>query len=207
MRASVKELKQELRERIWRLMEERGIAVFPLPCRGRIPNFKGSDAAAERLRKLPIWKKAKVVFANPDAAQKKVRELALKDGKAVVMASPRLRSGFVVLQPSEVKGAESYAATIKGAFKLGRTVEVPPKPDIIVTGCVAVDRRTFYRLGKGGGYGDREIELIRKLYGDVPVVTTVHDVQLVEGVPFEDGDYPVDVVVTPTKVLYRRKLQ
>jgi hypothetical protein len=30
------------------------------------------------LATLPEWKKAKIVFSNPDSAQKPVRELALK---------------------------------------------------------------------------------------------------------------------------------
>jgi hypothetical protein len=46
-----------------------------------VPNFRGSDDAANRVRQLDEWKNAKVVFANPDAAQRKVRENVLKEGK------------------------------------------------------------------------------------------------------------------------------
>ncbi|MEM0175954.1 MAG: 5-formyltetrahydrofolate cyclo-ligase, partial [Metallosphaera sp.] len=41
--------KQEIRERIWKLMEEKGIASFPRPVKGRIPNFKGSVKASNNL--------------------------------------------------------------------------------------------------------------------------------------------------------------
>lgn len=177
-------------------MEEKNIARFPSPW-GRIPNFKESDKAAEKLMELKEWKKARVIFANPDAAQQKVRELALKDGKLLIMASPRLKRDYIEIDPKKVRGKERFASTIKGAFKLGKIVKEFPKPDLIVTGCVAVDPITGYRLGKGEGYGDVEIRTIKSKYGEIPVVTTVHEVQIVENVPFEAKDTKVDIIVTP----------
>ncbi|MCD6156995.1 MAG: 5-formyltetrahydrofolate cyclo-ligase, partial [Euryarchaeota archaeon] len=61
----IKSIKQSLREKIWNLMEERDIALFPRPVHGRIPNFKGADRAAMRLFLLDIWRSAKVVKVNP----------------------------------------------------------------------------------------------------------------------------------------------
>jgi 5-formyltetrahydrofolate cyclo-ligase len=43
------DLKRELRERVWRLLEERGVARFPRPVYGRIPNFVGAETAARRI--------------------------------------------------------------------------------------------------------------------------------------------------------------
>jgi len=194
--------KQELREKIWGLLERNKIAKF---CKGKIPNFKGKKRAAEKLKEIEEWKKAKIVFANPDAAQKPVRELALKQGKMLIMATPRLKKGYLLIKPQAVKGKESYAATIRGAFKYGKSLKELIKPDIIVTGCVAVDKE-FYRLGKGGGYGDIEISTFQNKFGKIPVITTIHDLQLVEKVPVSTNDTVVDIVVTPTKIL-RRKLE
>lgn len=74
----------------------------------------------------------------------------------------------------------------------------------MVTGYVAVDR-FFNRLGKGGDTGDREIGLIKRLYGpDIPVLTTVHDLQVVDHIPTEPHDFKVDIVVTPSRILRRR---
>jgi len=192
--------KQELREKIWSEMERSRIAAFPLPCRGRIPNFVGAEAAAERLRNLEEWKKAKVIFANPDSPQRKVRENALKDGKILIVASPRLKKGFILLNPANVKGREHPASTIKGAFRFGVEAHDFPKPDLIVQGSVAVDLRG-HRLGKGYGYGDMEIETLKRMFGDIPIVTTVHDMQVVENVPFEEKDEKVSLIVTPTKAI------
>ena len=77
--------------RVWCLMEEKGIARFPRPVFHRIPNFIGAEKAAERLGELPEYKAAKAVFCNPDSPQRPVREMALRDGKILVMATPRLK--------------------------------------------------------------------------------------------------------------------
>ena len=52
--------KQEVRERIWELLERERAARFP-GARGRIPNFRGAEQAAARLAELPEWQAANVV--------------------------------------------------------------------------------------------------------------------------------------------------
>jgi 5-formyltetrahydrofolate cyclo-ligase len=194
--------KKLLRERIWNKLETEGVARFPLPCYGRIPNFVGSEKAADKIKSLREWNEAKVVFVNPDYAQQKVREYALLDGKVLVTASPRLKHGYVLVDPKDVRGMKNFASTIRGAFKYGKTISAQeiPKPDLIVEGSVAVDL-SGYRLGKGHGYGDMEIKTLKRMFGSVPTVTTVHDMQVVEAVPFEEKDERVSIIVTPTKVI------
>jgi len=196
----IKEEKRKLREEIWEKMEKSGIARFPLPCRGRIPNFTGAENAAKLLRGLAEYQKAKTVFVNPDSPQFYVRRQALLDGKTVVMASPRLKAGFIVLKPELLKGLEGEASTIKGAFRHGQLVEEIPKVDLVIEGSVAVDMHGN-RLGKGGGYGDKEIRIAKeKCGGDVKVVTTVHLTQVVSLVPSEKDDEKVDIIVTEKSV-------
>jgi len=198
----VKTAKKLLREEIWKKLEAKRIAKFPLPCYGRIPNFVGSEKAADKVRLLEEWKEAAVIFVNPDYAQQKVREYALLDGKLLIMASPRLKHGYVVVSPEDVKGVESFASTIRGAFKYGKTVRPSdiPKPSLIVEGSVAVDLHG-HRLGKGHGYGDVEIKTLKRMFGDIPIVTTVHDMQVVEAVPSEENDEKVSLIVTSTRVI------
>jgi len=181
-------------------MEKSGVAAFPLPCWGRIPNFVGAEAAADRLRQLEEWRRAKVVFVNPDSPQRKVRENALKDRKILIMASPRLKWGFILIDPAKMQGKERFASTIRGAFKFGVETQEFPKPDLIVEGSVAVDLHG-HRLGKGHGYGDVEIEILERKFGEISVATTVHDMQVVENVPFEEKDRKVSLIVTPTRVI------
>jgi 5-formyltetrahydrofolate cyclo-ligase len=186
-------------------MEEKGIASFPRPVFHRIPNFVGAEKAAQNLRELPEYKAAKVVFCNPDSPQKPVREMTLMDGKILIMATPKLRKGFLLLDPSKIPQNRVFeASTIRGAFKHGRFVEPSEvKVDLFVAGSVAVSLDGG-RLGKGTGYSDQEYAILKDSDGLAPgivVVTTVHDVQIVEGIPREEWDVSVDVIVTPTRVI------
>ncbi|MET1128894.1 MAG: 5-formyltetrahydrofolate cyclo-ligase, partial [Thermoproteota archaeon] len=122
---SPKEEKARIREAVWRLLEERGVARFPRPVHGRIPNFAGAEEAAARLAQLPAWRRARLVKVNPDSPQKPVRLLALRQGKILVMASPRLRSGFILVDPRRIPPyLYEKASTIRGAFELGRQVSL-----------------------------------------------------------------------------------
>ncbi len=180
------------------------MARFPRPIRGRIPNFVGAEKAAERIRTLPEYRSARVIFCNPDSPQAPVRRMALADGKLVVMATPRLRSGLLLLDPEQIP-ARDYrkAATIRGAFRFGRPVEPwDIKVDLKVVGSVAVSRDGA-RLGKGHGYSDLEYAILREvgtIGPDTPVVTTVHDLQVLEYIPRSKHDVPVDVIATPTRL-------
>jgi len=181
-------------------MEEKGIATFPKPVYHRVPNFIGAEKAAQNLRNLPEYKKAKVIFCNPDSPQRPVREMTLEDGKILVMATPRLKHGFLVIAPETTVGKERFASTIKGAFNFGKETTDFPKPDLIVTGSVAVDK-DGNRLGKGRGYGDREIRMIKEKFGKVPVVTSIHDIQLINYATSTPQDEKLDIIVTPTKII------
>ena len=194
--------KRLLREEMWRKLEAERVARFPLPCFGHVPNFEGSEKAAQNVRLLTEWKEAKAVFVNPDFAQQKVREYALLDRKLLVMASPKLEHGYIVVDPAKVRGSESHASTIRGAFSLGKIVDLQqmPRPDLMVEGSVAVDL-DGNRLGKGGGYGDVEIRTLKTEFGSLPVVTTVHETQVVQNVPAEEKDEKVSIIVTPNRVI------
>lgn len=203
--------KQEVRERVWRLLEERGAARFP-GARGRIPNFIGAERAAGRLAGVEAWREAGVVKANPDAPQLPVRVRALEDGKIVYMAVPRLRSPkpFVLLDPSELPTSPRRAASIRGADSAGRAVHAGRvrRVDLVVCGTVAVNRKGV-RIGKGGGYSDLEFGLLaeRGLIDDgTAIATTVHPLQVLdEELPETDHDFRVDLVITPDEAIRCRR--
>ncbi len=64
--------KAALRQEVWSAMRAAKVARFPGAV-GRIPNFTGAEAAAERLRTLPAWQAAGTVKANPDSARARHR--------------------------------------------------------------------------------------------------------------------------------------
>jgi 5-formyltetrahydrofolate cyclo-ligase len=202
--------KQDIREDVWQAIEAPGVRRFPGP-RGRIPNFVGAEKAAERLSELRVWKRARVLKCNPDSPQRPVRLRALKEGKIVYMAVPRLREleCFIELDPSRLGKNINQASSIEGAFRFGRAVrpEAMVPIDLIVCGTVAANQYGA-RIGKGGGYSDLEYGLAREarlLRRTTSVVTTVHDVQVVdEDLPVLPHDIPVDYIVTPTRVIETR---
>ena len=190
-------------------MEEKNIATFPRPVYHRIPNFVGATIAAQNLRSLPEYQSARTVFCNPDSPQRPVRETTLCDGKQLVMATPKLRQGFLLIDPHHLSTSNIAAhSSIRGVFKHGRTVEPGTvKVDLFVAGSVAVSP-TGGRLGKGTGYSDQEYAILKNanaLSSESLVVTTVHDIQIVENIPCDEWDVPVDVIVTPTRTIRIKK--
>ncbi len=99
----------------------------------------------------------------------------------------------------------SEASSISGFTRLGERIDVEsaPRVDLVVVGSVAVSPDGA-RVGKGEGYSELEYAMLRemgKLDEVTPVVTTVHDVQVVNHIPVMPYDVPVDIVATPTRVI------
>jgi 5-formyltetrahydrofolate cyclo-ligase len=68
---------------------------------------------------------------------------------------------------------------------------------VVVVPALAVDL-AGRRLGRGGGSYDRALA---RLCAGATVVTLLHDSEIIARVPTEPHDRPVDVVVTPSRVL------
>jgi 5-formyltetrahydrofolate cyclo-ligase len=210
--ADVLAAKAVLRREVWSAMSAARVARFP-GAAGRIPNFTGAEAAAERLRGMPEWRAARTLKANPDSAQLPVRQRALEDGKTVYMAVPRLAGPepFFALDPDQLNEPPRKAASIRGASRAARRVtlaEVSPV-DMVVMGCVAAGEDGA-RLGKGGGFADLEFALATAagLIGPRTVaITTVHELQVRPAgtIPLTGHDVPVDFIVTPERVIDCRR--
>jgi 5-formyltetrahydrofolate cyclo-ligase len=206
--ADVLAAKAELRDEVWSAMRAAKVARFP-GAFGRIPNFTGAEAAAERLRALPAWQAARTVKANPDSAQLPVRQRALEDGKTVYMAVPRLAEPepFFALDPDHLSEPPRKAASISGASRSARRVSLAELAPVglVVMGSVAASDDGA-RLGKGGGFADLEFALATAagLIGpDTVSVTTVHELQVRPAgtIPLTSHDVPVDFIVTPDRVI------
>ena len=200
--------KDAIRTQIWDRLADEGIARFPFPPHGRIPNFDGAAEAAERLADDAWWREAETIKCNPDAPQRPVRARALTDGKTVVMAQPRLRSPqpFIRIDPGTIDDPAD-ASTIGGAAEYGQPMapEAVPPIDAIVAGSVAVDR-IGGRIGKGEGYSDLEFAILRELdviERDVTVATTVHDIQVLgDEIQIAAHDVSLDRISTPTETIH-----
>ncbi|AGB33131.1 5-formyltetrahydrofolate cyclo-ligase [Natrinema pellirubrum DSM 15624] len=197
--------KTAVRERVWDDLEVSGEARFPFPPHGRIPNFAGADDAADRLAEQSEWERATAIKANPDAPQLLVRRRALREGKTVYMAVPRLRDEkcFLKLDPDELTDYDA-ATTVSGSSDHGEQVgpDEVDRVDLIVSGSVAVTKAGG-RIGKGEGYSDLEYAVLRDLglvNDSTPVATTVHERQVIDDpVAIGSHDVAMDLVVTPDR--------
>ncbi|HEY3893977.1 MAG TPA: 5-formyltetrahydrofolate cyclo-ligase [Pseudonocardiaceae bacterium] len=198
--------KETIRQRIWTQLEESGAS--PRGAHGRIPDFVGSDHAADLLTTLTEWQQAATVKANPDHAQQPVRARALRHGKLLFMAVPKLANikPFYRLDPRELGEHPERSADRHIAAESAPTVAVQELPpiDFIVCGSVAVNHEGV-RIGKGAGYSDIEIALLAEaglLSDRTVIVTTVHTLQVVEEpLPRVDHDFSVDMIITPDEVI------
>ncbi len=189
--------KEEVRKYVWKKLEK---ICFPNPY-GRIPNFTNANKACERIRELEKYRKSKFLFSAPDGVLLRLREIALRDGKVLLVALPKMK-GFRLL-----KG--SFKPTIRAMEKFGEIVdlkELRNKIDIFVQGCVAVDLQGN-RIGKGSGFGDKEYDLLRRhelLSDDTLYVVVAHDLQVFDDLSYlaEEHDVKADVILTPTRTIW-----
>jgi 5-formyltetrahydrofolate cyclo-ligase len=200
--------KQRLRELVWSRIDSAPDVRRAPGAVGRIPNYVGAEAAADRLAALPEWKRARVLKMNPDSPQLALRARAIEDGKLVYMAVPKLASElpFVQLEKSRLAAPALEAASIDGAARHGVPLSLSAMQpiDLIVCGSVVVNADGV-RIGKGGGYADIEYALLSELgcvTAETLIVTTVHDLQVLdEALPETSHDFRLDRIATPTRVL------
>ena len=199
MESPIFEHKDQVRYHIWDLMQKKGIAIFPLPPYRRIPNFKDARIAAAKIKRLPQYKSSRCVFSGPDSVLRPLRDQILRDKKILAYATPHMKE-MKIMKPQNSK----LDTSIRGLIRKGE--RLTEKVDIAVVGSVAVDFKGN-RLGKGSGYGDREIEYLRKnnlIEDDFKIGTLVHSVQLIPDLSMfrEPHDIPVDFILTEKELLY-----
>ncbi|UCG11347.1 MAG: hypothetical protein JSU72_12435 [Deltaproteobacteria bacterium] len=111
--------KDALREKIWQALTANKLARIP-GAYGRIPNFVGAETAARLLAKLDVLQSADTVKCNPNSPQRHVRHAALKAGKVVCQAVPRLPKPkpFIELDPTKLEESALWSASsIRGVLK------------------------------------------------------------------------------------------
>lgn len=197
--------KSAIRKRVWDRLQCEGASTGP---HGHIPDFAGAAAAAAQLTDLPAWRQARVLKANPDQAQLPVRGRALREGKLVYMAVPKLADPlpFFRLDPVQLGDDTEALAAHRAAVTLAPKVAIADMHpvDLVVCGSVAVNRDGV-RIGKGAGYSDIEVALLAEagLIGPrTVIVTTVHPLQVLdEPLPHSEHDFTVDYLITPDEII------
>lgn len=197
--------KADIREEIWDQMKTTGLSPAP---HGTIPTFPDQNKAAERMRRLETYQRAKTVMVPPDQAQLQVRINAVMDGKRLIMATPGLRDGFYLLHKGAIKARDWKGATrSSGVRRFGTRLVTTRREigtvDFMATGAVAVGLQGG-RIGKGSGYFDLEYMILREI-GSVnettPICALVDECQVLEEVPMETKDVAVDFICTPFRII------
>ncbi|KFO77900.1 Methenyltetrahydrofolate synthase domain-containing protein, partial [Cuculus canorus] len=171
---------------------------------------QGASHAATRLLSLQDFRAANTVKVNPDAPQKNARFLALEAKKTLLVPTPRLRTGLfnkIVPPPGATKEILRICATSQGIKEYSVPVGLDGKArvDLIVVGSVAISENGW-RIGKGEGYADMEYAMMVSMGAvqeDTPVITIVHDCQVVDIAEelLDDHDLTVDYILTPTRTI------
>ena len=138
--------KDAIRQSIWDHIERNDLANFPRPVHHRIPNFKGANAAGEKVVAMDTFKKAKTVKVNPDKPQELVRYKALEERKVLLVPTPRLKNGLFnrIIPPTGANTSMlKRCATREGITNYSTPVGLDHKVniDVIVIGSVAVSSK------------------------------------------------------------------
>jgi len=180
------------------------------------PDFHGSATALDRLTTLPCYQSAAAILITPDNSLEQLRCRALKDGKKVLVATYRLRRGFVLLHPGRIAETKyEIAACLDGMEKpgIGRSVSLAQmrdeglRVDMCVTGGLVFNAQGV-TIWEGHNLFEIQWAMLQDLgvlHTQTPVVAVAHDCQVVDemalGVekvmPMREGEVQCDFVVTP----------
>lgn len=184
------------------------------------PDFRRSSEAVARVAELPCYRDATTLLVTADNSLERLRHRALRDGKRLLVATHRLRRGFVLLDPRTI--AESrleLAACLDGMEKpgIGRAMELAQLRDARyhVDMC-ALGGLVFNEQGVVVWEGSALFEVQWALLHDLglldpaaPVVAVAHDCQVVDEAqhaldaikPDKHGEVQCDFVATPDRLL------
>jgi len=162
-----------------------------------------SSKIKDNLYSLDEFKKAKnimfyVSFNNEVNTTGLIKELLIKKGKNVIV--PYVIKNNPILQLSELKNINELTAKTFGILepKENYIREFSHKKiDLVILPGVVFDQNG-HRIGYGYGYYDR---FLKKLNSDVVKIGFAFDFQLIEKIPEERHDVPVDIVITEERVL------
>ena len=179
--------KKELRQQIKQLKGMTPIAVRKVE----------ADMVFNKIRTMPVWQQAQHIlcyWSLPDElpTHESVNQW-LAAGKNIYL--PRVKGDDLEIVPYH--GAQSLDDNNK--FHIGEPVGASVDSsclELIIVPAVALDA-SRNRLGRGKGFYDRLLGST-----DCPTIGVVCDFQMVEVVPVEAHDRPLDCVVTSDTVIF-----
>lgn len=156
-----------------------------------------------RLREFDPYKTAKNImvyidFRNEVKTDFIIDDLIASNKKVIIpICVPKTKDLILsqLLDPAK-ELAEGTFGVLEPKKEYIRKVD-PASIDLVIVPGVAFDRQG-YRIGYGAGYYDR---FFQKLPKPVPSVAIAFDLQIIDKVPADDFDYPVDYIITETETI------
>ena len=162
-----------------------------------------SEQVLEKLEKLSVWKDAETVLIflslSDEIKTDNIINKALSSGKKT--AVPRIKDNNLVFHIIESLDAEFITHHLgmdepDETFAMINTETLRKENTLILVPGLAYDKNCF-RLGRGKGFYDRFLSSLDK---DIPKIGIGYDFQIVESVPVEDHDFPLDFIITETSI-------
>ncbi|WP_457639450.1 5-formyltetrahydrofolate cyclo-ligase [Persephonella sp.] len=155
-----------------------------------------SKKIAENFIKLPHLKQAKnILLYYPHKNEVDTRfiiEKLLKSGKFNLFLPKVHKNHLLPVKVSDLSGLKKGFA---GIMEPEGEPFPPERLDLVVVPAVAFDLKG-HRLGYGKGYYDRFLKKTGSLN-----VGVAYDFQVVDSLPSQEHDVPVDLIVTPTRII------
>jgi len=155
-----------------------------------------SRVIVERIKSLTEYKSAQnVLFFYPKSFELNLLGLC-SDNKNFYL--PRIDEQNLLICP--------YSCNVEMKLSEFKTLEPCTKPvnpkkiDLAIIPCLMADKKG-YRLGYGGGFYDR---LLPQLKSDCIKIVPVLSELVIDELPVENFDKPVDIVVTENYVLFAK---
>ena len=133
-----------------------------------------------------------------------IRQFAAREG--LRLALPIIRPDFALdwaWDSADIAPGRNYAGVPEPTGEVvahGADGIVSLHCRVLLVPALAVDARG-YRMGKGGGFYDRLLADLETREARPLMVAIVHDDEVVDELPAETHDHPVDAVLTPTRII------
>ena len=168
--------------------------------------INNSAIIADSFLNLTHFNNSKVVmgymsFRNEVMTDSLIVEILKRDKRVAIPRIEILDNGFKDIVAYEVK--DIYSQVERGTFGVREpiknvAVELNPEDiDLIIIPGVGFDTRGF-RIGFGAGYYDR---FLKKVRPDCLKVGFAFEMQILEKIPEESHDIPVDMVITEKRII------
>lgn len=151
----------------------------------------------EKVISNPIYLNAEVIFIfvsyENEVNTHEIISHAISSGKVVCV--PKVISKDIGMAAIEIKSFNELAPGSMGILEPSTNEELiinPEKIDMIILPGLAFDKFGG-RLGYGGGFYDRYLSKVRE---DSKKIAIGYDFQIVDKVPTEELDKPIDYVIT-----------